>query len=108
MGIGKGEEETQVVTESESDSRESLQEPPRFAVILFNDDYTTMEFVVEVLKRFFHKTEEEAMRVMLEVHHAGRGVAGIYAFEIAETKAVQVIESAKQHGYPLQCSLEKI
>lgn len=91
----------------ESEKPGALREPPRYSVILHNDDYTTMEFVVGVLRRFFQKSEEEAMAVMLQVHHVGRGVAGVYAFDIAETKAAQVIESARQHSYPLQCTIEE-
>ena len=87
-------------------SRPKLKEPRRFAVILHNDDYTTMEFVVEVLKRYFHKTAEESVQIMLQVHQHGKGIAGIYSFQIAETKAMQVIEYARVKGYPLQCSLE--
>lgn len=106
---GGGEDsDEQAVLDSDTASGQQIEEPPRYAVVLHNDDFTTMEFVVEILKRYFHKTEAEAMRVMLEVHSIGRGVAGIYSFEIAETKAAQVVESAKQQGYPLQCSVEKL
>jgi ATP-dependent Clp protease adaptor protein ClpS len=81
-------------------------EPPRYAVILHNDDYTTMEFVVEVLRKFFRHSEEKAAQVMLKVHQEGKGVAGIYSYEIAETKATQVRDYAKQRGFPLLCSVE--
>jgi ATP-dependent Clp protease adaptor protein ClpS len=84
-----------------------LKEPPRFAVILHNDDYTTMEFVIEILRRFFGKTEQEAMLVMLQVHHAGHGVAGVYSHQIAETKSTQVQEHARSRGFPLKCSVEE-
>lgn len=87
-------------------ARPKLSEPPKFAVVLHNDDYTSMEFVVEVLKRYFHKTEEEAMQVMLHVHQQGKGVGGIYSHEIAETKVAQVHEAAKAAGFPLKCSVE--
>lgn len=90
----------------EEEVRDRLQQPPKFAVVLLNDDYTTMEFVVEVLKRFFHRTEEEAAQVMLRVHHEGRGVAGVYSHDIAETKVFQVHQHAKSRGYPLQCEIE--
>jgi len=83
-----------------------LKEPPRFAVFLHNDDYTTMDFVIEVLKRYFHKTEEQAMQIMLKVHQEGKGVAGIYHHEIAETKAEQVHDCARSRGFPLLCSIE--
>jgi ATP-dependent Clp protease adaptor protein ClpS len=87
-------------------SRPQLKEPPRFAVVLYNDDYTTMEFVIEVLKRFFHKSEEQSVQIMLQVHQNGKGTAGIYSFEIAETKAMQVGEFSRVQGHPLQCSVE--
>lgn len=89
------------------EGRPRLKEPPRFAAILHNDDYTTMEFVIEVLRRFFSKTGEEATRIMLKVHNEGRGVAGVYSFEIAETKAAQVEEHAKANGFPLKCTVEE-
>jgi ATP-dependent Clp protease adaptor protein ClpS len=100
--------------ESDSDSdvavqtsKPKLKEPPKFAVILHNDDYTTMEFVIEVLARFFGKTQEEAIQVMLKVHHEGRGVAGIYSRDIAETKVAQVTEHAKASGHPLKVTAEE-
>ncbi|MEO5969657.1 MAG: ATP-dependent Clp protease adapter ClpS [Bdellovibrionia bacterium] len=87
-------------------SRPKLKEPARFMVILHNDDYTTMEFVIEVLRRFFHKSEEESVQIMLQVHQNGKGTAGVYSFEIAETKAMQVGEYSRVKGHPLQCSVE--
>jgi ATP-dependent Clp protease adaptor protein ClpS len=92
----------------EEDVRDELRQPPKFAVVLLNDDYTTMEFVVEVLKRFFRKTEEEAMQIMLRVHQEGRGVAGVYSHDIAETKVFQVHQLAKSRGYPLHCVIEPL
>jgi ATP-dependent Clp protease adaptor protein ClpS len=80
--------------------------PPKFAVILHNDDYTTMEFVVEVLKKYFSKTGDDAARIMLKVHNEGKGVAGIYPHEIAETKAKQVMDYARDRGFPLMCTVE--
>jgi ATP-dependent Clp protease adaptor protein ClpS len=88
--------------------RDKLKEPPKHAVVLHNDDYTTMEFVVEVLKKFFQKTEAEAMAIMLRVHEDGKGVAGIFSYEIAETKAVQVDFVARGRGYPLKCTVEPL
>lgn len=76
------------------------------AVLLHNDDYTTMEFVIEVLIRFFRRTPEEAVKIMLSVHEKGSGVAGIYPAEIAETKVAQVTEYAKAQGYPLRLTVE--
>jgi ATP-dependent Clp protease adaptor protein ClpS len=83
-----------------------VKEPPKMAVLLHNDDYTTMEFVIEVLIRFFRRTPDEAVKVMLSVHERGSGVAGIYPAEIAETKVNQVTEYAKGHGYPLRVTAE--
>jgi ATP-dependent Clp protease adaptor protein ClpS len=92
----------------EEDVRDELQQPPKYAVVLLNDDYTTMEFVVEVLQRFFKKTGEEAMQIMLRVHQEGRGVAGVYSHDIAETKVFQVHQLAKSRGYPLHCVIEPL
>lgn len=89
-------------------SRPKPQEPPKYAVILLNDDYTAMEFVVEVLERFFRKTPEEAKQITLKVHHEGRGLAGIYPGDIAETKVAQVHEAARARGYPLRCTAEPV
>ena len=80
--------------------------PPQFAVLLHNDDYTTMEFVVEVLRRYFHKNEDQAVQIMLNVHRVGKCVAGIYELQIAETKVDQVEQHAQSKGFPLKCSLE--
>ena len=86
----------------------SKTKPPRlYKVIVFNDDYTTMEFVVEVLQRFFAINRERAMQIMLKVHNEGSAVCGIYARDVAETKVVQVGEFAKQHGHPLRCGMEE-
>jgi len=83
-----------------------LKEPQHYAVLLHNDDYTTMEFVTEILRRFFHKTQEESVQIMLKVHQEGKGVAGLYTYQIAETKVAQVQEHARSHGFPLKCSME--
>jgi ATP-dependent Clp protease adaptor protein ClpS len=88
------------------DSRPELKEPPFYGVVLHNDDYTTMEFVIEVLRKYFHKRNEEAMQIMLKVHEQGKAIAGLYHLEIAETKVVQVHEYARAHGFPLKCSIE--
>jgi ATP-dependent Clp protease adaptor protein ClpS len=77
-----------------------------FRVLLLNDDYTPQDFVVDVLMRFFKKPEGEAVQIMLNVHHIGVGVCGVYAFEIAETKVNQVEQAAREEGHPLQCTLE--
>lgn len=90
-----------------TDVREKVEIPKLFKVLLHNDDYTTMEFVLYVLKRYFAKTSEDAEKIMLKVHNEGIGVCGIYTFEIAETKVDQVRRAATQNGHPLQCSLEE-
>ena len=81
--------------------------PNLYRVLILNDDYTPMEFVVHVLERFFAKSREEATRIMLHVHRRGVGVCGVYTFEVAETKVTQVIDFARRHEHPLQCTLEK-
>jgi ATP-dependent Clp protease adaptor protein ClpS len=89
-------------------TRQAVRQPRRFAVILHNDDYTTMEFVVAVLVRFFARNETEATRIMFEVHHKGKGVAGVYLRDIAESKVEQVEEFARTEGYPLKCTAEPL
>ena len=82
-------------------------EPPLFKVLLHNDDYTTMEFVVMILEAVFHKSSMEATKIMLNVHNTGIGVAGIYTRDVAETKAKLVLELAKRYEHPLKCTIEK-
>lgn len=82
------------------------ERPRRYNVVFHNDDYTTMEFVVHVLMKFFHKSETEATQIMLHVHHKGYGIVGIYTRDVAETKAQQVMDYAKEHGHPLRCTAE--
>jgi ATP-dependent Clp protease adaptor protein ClpS len=86
---------------------EEIKEPEDYVVILLNDDYTTRDFVVEILRLIFHKNPEEANRIMLNVHHKGRGIVGIYTWDIANTKACQVHAMAKESNYPLRCVLEE-
>ncbi|MDP7349695.1 MAG: ATP-dependent Clp protease adapter ClpS [Nitrospinota bacterium] len=86
--------------------REKVEKPPLYRVVLHNDNYTTMEFVVLVLQKFFYKNETEANHIMLNVHKKGRGIAGIFTFEVAETKLSQVHSFAKNQDHPLKCSLE--
>ena len=88
-------------------TRAKTKQPTPYRVLMLNDDYTPMEFVVLVLKRFFHMDLEQATRVMLHVHQRGVGVCGIFPYEIAETKVNQVMDFAKQNQHPLQCTLEK-
>jgi len=94
----------QIDEEIESDI--ALDEPPMYRVVLHNDDYTTMEFVVHVLKTIFHKNEQESERIMLAVHKEGRGVCGVYTREIAQTKVEQVKLLAKQNQFPLLATYE--
>ncbi len=96
-------------TESQnlSDTLERVEEPPLYRVILLNDDYTTMEFVVEILTYVFNKGLESATRIMLEVHRNGMGVCGVYPLDVAETKVETVHALAKEHGFPLKCLMEK-
>jgi len=86
--------------------RPKTKKPPMYKVLIHNDDYTPMEFVVAVLMQIFRHDEVTATQVMLHVHRTGVGVAGVYTYEIAETKVAQVLNAAKNHEYPLQCSCE--
>lgn len=88
-------------------TRPKTKKPSMYKVLMLNDDYTPMEFVVEVLQRFFNKPQEEATRIMLHVHRRGVGICGVYTYEVAETKVTQVIEYARRQQHPLQCTLEK-
>ena len=92
---------------AESETDREVEEPPMYRVMLLNDDYTTMEFVVEVLVYVFQKSPEEATRIMLSVHHSGVGVCGIYPYEIAETKVNTVETLAHENGFPLKCIMER-
>lgn len=83
------------------------KKPSMYKVLLLNDDYTPMEFVVHVLEHFFSKSQEEATQIMLHVHTKGVGLCGVYTYEIAETKAAMVMDLARQNQHPLQCSIEK-
>ncbi|MCC7226536.1 MAG: ATP-dependent Clp protease adapter ClpS [Burkholderiaceae bacterium] len=80
--------------------------PPMYQVILLNDDYTPMEFVVDVLQRFFSKNQEEATRIMLQVHHEGKGVCGVYTQDVAASRIAQVSRYARSRQHPLQCAME--
>jgi ATP-dependent Clp protease adaptor protein ClpS len=100
---GDGQDQLGVATKT----RTKPKKPSQFKVLMLNDDYTPMEFVVMVLKRFFNMDLEQATRVMLHVHQRGVGVCGIFPYEIAETKVNQVMDFARQNQHPLQCTLEK-
>jgi ATP-dependent Clp protease adaptor protein ClpS len=88
-------------------ARQKTKRPSLYKVLLLNDDYTPMEFVVHILEKIFGKGREEAIEIMLNVHHRGVGVCGVYTFEVAETKVAQVIDIARRHEHPLQCTMEK-
>lgn len=99
-GNGRG---TAVITRTKAKTKK----PSLYRVLILNDDYTPMEFVVHVLERFFQKNREDATRIMLHVHNHGVGECGVFTFEVAETKVSQVMDFARQHQHPLQCVMEK-
>lgn len=88
-------------------TRPKTKRPSMYKVIMLNDDYTPMEFVVHVLEQFFNKSREEATQIMLHIHQRGVGICGVFTYEVAETKVTQVMDFARQHQHPLQCTLEK-
>jgi ATP-dependent Clp protease adaptor protein ClpS len=88
-------------------TKPKTKKPSMYKVLLLNDDYTPMEFVVHVLERFFRKSQEEATKIMLHVHQRGVGICGVYPYEVAESKVTQVVDFARKHQHPLQCTLEK-
>ena len=96
-----------VVVETEKETEKKLKKPPLYKVLLHNDDYTTKEFVVQILEYVFHKAQTEAVHIMLHVHQNGIGVAGVYTYEVAETKVALVESLARQHEYPLKCTMEE-
>ena len=102
-GEGTGGSGTAVVTKT----KPRVKRPNMYRVLLLNDDYTPMEFVVHVLIRFFNKNQEDATRIMMHVHQNGVGECGVYTYEIAETKVTQVMDFARKHQHPLQCVMEK-
>jgi ATP-dependent Clp protease adaptor protein ClpS len=89
------------------DSETETQEPTLYKVLMHNDDYTPMDFVIFVLKKFFNKSEDEAYKIMLDVHNKGVGLAGIYSFEVAETKSLQANQFAKKNQHPLKTTFEE-
>jgi ATP-dependent Clp protease adaptor protein ClpS len=93
-------------TKTRTKPKTQTRDPQMFRVLILNDDYTPMDFVVEVLMTFFRKSEQEAVQIMLAVHHAGAGLCGVYTHEVAETKVNQVAEAAHEHGHPLQATME--
>jgi len=91
----------------ESESQTGLEEPELYRVIMWNDDYTTMDFVVEVLADIFYKSYDEAVAIMLDIHQKGKGVCGTYTYEIAETKVQQTLQRARANEFPLRVTMEK-
>lgn len=100
---GPGAPGTAVITKTKPQTKR----PSLYRVLLLNDDYTPMEFVVHVLERFFNKDHEAAHRIMMHVHQHGIGECGVYTYEVAETKVTQVMDFARKHQHPLQCVMEK-
>lgn len=90
-----------------TETKPKNKRPSLYKVMVLNDDYTPMDFVVHVLERYFHKNRDEATSIMLKVHHEGVGICGVYTYEVAETKVMQVMEFARQHQHPLQCVMER-
>lgn len=100
-------QETEFERDVATETEKKLKKPPLYKVLLHNDDYTTKEFVVQVLQYVFHKEQTEAVQIMLHVHRKGIGVAGLYPYGVAETKVVLVESLARQHEYPLKCTMEE-
>jgi len=98
--------EPRVKDKAVTKTNEKIKEPEQFRVILLNDHYTTMDFVIEVLMVIFHKSLEDANKIMLDVHKKGRGIVGVYTWDIAVTKSEQVLAAAKANEYPLLCIVE--
>ncbi len=103
--MGATDRENEGVVSSEK--KQQIRRPFMYKVLLHNDDYTTMDFVVMILEKIFHKSITEASQIMLNIHEQGRGVAGVYPRDVAETKMILVYDLARQNEYPLKCSLEK-
>lgn len=103
-----GYKESDVIDTVKDSEKQKLKPPKQYQVILNNDDYTPMDFVIEVIMKFFNKTNEQAAEIMLKVHYEGRAVCGVYSAEIAETKAAQVNQYARDNEHPLLCSYEQV
>jgi ATP-dependent Clp protease adaptor protein ClpS len=99
--------ECQIEWQTDSQSLEDINEPHAYRVIMFNDDYTTMEFVVRILARVFHKAKEEAFLLMEKIHKTGSAVVGVYAYDIGATYVALVKDAARKNGFPLRCELEE-
>ncbi|NWF67267.1 MAG: ATP-dependent Clp protease adapter ClpS [Campylobacterales bacterium] len=99
---------TKLENELKNNTYEELKEPSKYVVILLNDDFTSMDFVIGILMKIFHKSYESAIDIMIKVHKEGRGVCGVYTKEIAETKITQVKKEARAHGFPLRAVMEEL
>ncbi|HEY2886462.1 MAG TPA: ATP-dependent Clp protease adapter ClpS [Rhizomicrobium sp.] len=103
QGTRDGDTGTGIVTKT----RPKTKKPSLYKVLILNDDYTPMEFVVHILEKVFNKSRERAVEIMLHVHRHGVGICGVFTYDVAETKVAQVIEFARRHQHPLQCTMEK-
>ena len=103
----QGDQDTGVRSAVITQTKPKTQKPSMYRVLILNDDYTPMEFVVYVLEQYFNKSREDATRIMLHVHQHGVGVCGVFSYEVAETKVTQVMDYARKHQHPLQCIMEK-
>ena len=103
----RGDDDGRSGTAVISKPKTRTKRPNLYRVLLLNDDYTPMEFVIHVLERFFNKSRDDATRIMLHVHHNGVGECGVFTYEVAETKVTQVMDFARKHQHPLQCVMEK-
>jgi len=97
----------ETIRDVDAKAERDLKEPPLYKVLLHNDDYTTMEFVVHVLMLVFHKSVEQATQIMFNVHKRGTGLCGLFTYEVAETKVETVTRLARENGHPLKCTMEK-
>ena len=104
---GPPDDDNKIGTGIATQTRTKTKRPSMYRVLLLNDDYTPMEFVVYVLERYFNKSREQATQIMLHVHNHGVGVCGVFTFEVAETKVAQVLDLARRNEHPLQCTMEK-
>ena len=107
MAAGDGDGIEEIETGVATRTRPMTKKPSNYKVLMLNDDYTPMEFVVHVLERFFNKDHDSAYRIMMHVHQHGIGECGIYTYEVAETKVTQVMDFARKHQHPMQCVMEK-
>ena len=104
---GGGRDDEDFDTGVATKTRPKTKKPAMYKVLMLNDDYTPMEFVIHVLQRYFAKSQEEATRIMLHVHQRGVGICGVFTHELAETKVTQVMDLARQNDHPLQCTIER-